>query len=96
MVTGTDGRRRRHSAAQRSAVLARYAGSGMSVAEFCRSELISVATLRRWQSEARGDDAPHAVAPAGFVDLGAVGGGGSAVTIEVDLGGGVLLRVRRG
>jgi hypothetical protein len=31
----------------------------------------------------------------GFVELGALGGGG-ALTIELDLGGGVVLRVRRG
>lgn len=95
MVTGTDGRRRRHSAAERRAVLKRYSSSGASVAEFCRSEPISVATLRRWQLEFDGDDRLRAPAPRGFLDLGAVSGGG-ALTIEVDLGGGVLLRVRRG
>jgi len=94
MVTGTDGRRRRHSAAERSAVLKRFSSSGASVAEFCRAESISVATLRRWQSEVDGDDTPRAPAP-GFLDLGALGGGG-ALMIEVDLGGGMLLRVRRG
>jgi transposase-like protein len=93
MVTETDGRRRRHSAAERHAVLKRFSESGASLAVFCRSESISVATLRRWQAE-HGDDAQRAAAPRGFLDLGALGGG--ALTIEVDLGGGVLLRVRRG
>lgn len=91
MVTETDGRRRRHSAAERHAVLTRFSRSGVSLAAFCQSESISVATLRRWQAE-HGDDTREA-APRGFVDLGALGG---ALTIEVDLGGGVLLRVRRG
>lgn len=94
MVTGTDGLRRRHSAAERRAVLKRFASSGASVAEFCRAEPIGVATLRRWQSEAHSDDTPRAPAP-GFLDLGALGGGG-ALMIEVDLGGGAVLRVRRG
>lgn len=93
MVTGTDGRRRRHSAAERRAVLKRFASSGASVAEFCRAQPISVATLRRWQSAVDGDDAPGVAAP-GFVDVGALGGG--ALTVELDLGGGVVLRVRRG
>lgn len=93
MVTEASGRRRRHSAAERRAVLARYSGSGASVAAFCRCESISVATLRRWQAE-HGDDAQREATPGGFVDLGALGGG--TLTIEVDLGGGVVLRVKRG
>lgn len=94
MVTEVVGRRRRHSAAERRAVLARFAASGASVAAFCRSESISVGTLRRWQSLSDRDEAPRSAAP-GFVDLGALGGGG-ALTIELDLGGGCVLRVRRG
>lgn len=74
-------------------MLARFSGCGASLAAFCRSESISVATLRRWQAE-HGDGAQREAAPRGFLDLGALGGGG--LTIEVDLGGGVLLRVRRG
>ncbi len=93
MVTGTDGRRR-HSATERRAVLARFAASGAGVGAFCRSESISVATLRRWQA-GRGDDAQREAAPRRFLDLGALSGGG-ALTIEVNLGGGVILRVRRG
>lgn len=53
-----------------------------------------MATLRRWQSLSDGDEAPRSAAP-GFVDLGALGGGG-ALTVELDLGGGVVLRLRRG
>ncbi|MBU0948456.1 MAG: transposase [Gammaproteobacteria bacterium] len=94
MVMQVDGRRRRHSAAERRAVLARFAASEVSVAAFCRSESISVGTLRRWQSLNDRDDTPRAAAP-GFVELGALGGGG-ALTIELDLGGGLVLRVRRG
>lgn len=94
MAKGLDGRGRRHDASQRRAVLARFAASGASVAAFCRSESISVATLRRWQSLSDGDEAPRCAAP-GFVDLGALGGGGG-LTIELDLGGGCVLRVRRG
>jgi hypothetical protein len=93
MVTGADGRRRRHNAAERRAVLERLAASGLSASAFCVAESISLATLRRWQEQAGSARVPRAAAPSGFVDLGALGG---AITIEVDLGGGVLLRVRRG
>ena len=95
MVTGTDGRRRRHSGAERRAVLDRLASGDESVSAFFRAESISLATLRRWKGEM--DPAPRsarrAPVPSGFLDLGALGG---ALTIEVDLGAGVVLRVRRG
>ncbi|MEK6807384.1 MAG: transposase [Pseudomonadota bacterium] len=96
MVSSSEGRRRRHSAAERRAVLERLASSGERVSAFCRSESINVGTLRRWQaagSSVREDHKPRLSAPSGFLDLGALGG---AITIEVDLGGGVVLRVRRG
>lgn len=82
MVSSSEGRRRRHSAAERRAVLERLASSGESVSALCRSESISLGTLRRWQagSNVREDHKPRAPAPSGFLDL----------------GGGVLLRVRRG
>ncbi len=40
MVTGTDGRRRRHNAAERVAVLERLASSRKSVSAFCGAESI--------------------------------------------------------
>jgi len=93
MVTGTDGRRRRHTAAERQALLERLASSEQSVSAFCCEESISSATLRRWKSEAVPTPVRGATIPSGFLDLGALGG---SITIEVDLGGGVVLRVRRG
>lgn len=96
MVTERKGRRRRHDASERRAVLERLATSAVGMAAFCREESISVATLRRWKDEGSGvsaDRVPRAATLSGFVDLGALGG---AISIEVDLGGGVMLRVRRG
>lgn len=92
MVTERSGRRRRHDAAERHAVLQRLAASDQGVAAFCRAESISVGTLRRWK-EADSGTARVPPTPSGFLDLGALGG---AITIEVELGGGVMLRVRRG
>lgn len=91
---GAGRRWRRHTPEERRALLLRLAASGQSVSAFCRAESISVQTLRRWQGEAQGDDTAAAETRSGFVDLGALGG--RALTIEVDLGGGVVLRVRRG
>ena len=95
MVTESNGRRRRHNASERRAVLERLAASDLGMAGFSRSESISMATLRRWKDEAgsAGIERAATVTPSGFLDLGALGG---AITIEVDLGGGVMLRVRRG
>lgn len=98
MVTERNGRRRRHDASERHAVLQRWAASDLGLAGFCRSESISVGTLRRWKDEhsepeVSEDRVPRVAAPSGFLDLGALGG---AISLEVDLGGGVVLRVRRG
>jgi hypothetical protein len=95
MVTEMGGRRRRHNAAERRAVLDRLASSRQSVSAFCQAKSIGLATLRRWKGET---DAPavrthRSPVPSGFVDLGALGG---ALTIELELGGGVVLRVRLG
>ena len=96
MVTERNGRRRRHDASERRAVLQRLAASDLGMAAFCRGESISVGTLRRWKEAGSGVNAARVsrtAAPSGFLDLGALGG---AISIEVDLGGGVILRVRRG
>jgi hypothetical protein len=64
---------------------------------FCRSESISLATLRRWRDEAGAGGVAPGATPSGFLDLGPLTGvGAGAITIEVDLGGGMTLRVRRG
>jgi hypothetical protein len=94
--------------------LARYAASGRTVAAFCRSESVSTPTFYQWRTRL----AKQAVAasdvdgalPAGFIDLSAVGGGGTRpavrepelglgyaqrLEIKLDLGGGVVVHVVR-
>ncbi|MGH8430312.1 MAG: IS66 family insertion sequence element accessory protein TnpA [Solimonas sp.] len=93
MVRESGGRRRRHSAAERRAVLERLARSEQSVSAFCRAESISPGTLHRWKDEVGPTPVRRAAVPSGFLDLGALS---AAIVIEVDLGGGVMLRVRRG
>lgn len=75
-------------------MLERFAASRQSAASFCASESIGLGTLRRWrQATSSPARAITAATPSGFLDVGALG---SRLTIEVDLGGGVVLRVQRG
>ena len=98
----------RRSRAQWQALLGRSARSGLSVAEFCRHEGVSTASFYTWRKRLRAAGAvPTTAAPAGavaFVDLGPLGVGGEAGAaagfgagweIELDLGAGAVLRLRR-
>jgi hypothetical protein len=53
---------------------------------------LGLATLRRWRNETDPGPGRRAAVPSGFLDLGALG---NRITIEVDLGGGVVVRMRR-
>jgi hypothetical protein len=95
--------------------LLRYAASSQTVAAFCRSESISIASFYLWRkrSLASPDDAGDAksvsAVPPRFIDLGPVtklnGASGpkpgtvasspAILTIELDLGNGVVLRLLR-
>jgi hypothetical protein len=99
----------RRSRAQWQALLGRSARSGLSVAEFCRREGVSTASFYTWRKRlgAAAAEVPAAAAPVGeaaFVDLGPLEARGSAGTeagpgagweIELDLGAGAVLRLRR-
>lgn len=92
------GRRVRRDADGWRALLARQAESGLSAAAFCARERLSAASFYQWRSRlSRG----AAVVPAagsprgGFVDLGALSGGGR-FELRIDLGGGLMLLLARG
>jgi putative transposase len=99
----------RRTLAQWQSVVARAARSDLSIAEFCRREGVSTASFYAWRKRLGGAVAPlpPAEAPtggAGFVDLGALelghggdrgGAVGSGWEIELDLGAGAVLRLRR-
>ena len=90
------GRRRRCSVAQWRALVERGQSSGLSVAAFCRSQGINPASYYRWRERlARDPETPamHGAAP-GFIDLGTLGAS-RAWDVEIDLGAGVVLRLRR-
>jgi hypothetical protein len=79
--------------------LERFSTSGCSVKDFCRAESISTASFYRWRRRlAAPDQAPPTAAQvSAFVDLGALGGEPPpAWQVELELGAGVVLRVRRG
>ncbi|MGH7179973.1 MAG: IS66 family insertion sequence element accessory protein TnpA [Tepidisphaeraceae bacterium] len=78
-------------------MLSRFPGSGQSVAAFCRAESISVGSYHRWRTQLRMEkpELGEASQRPAFLDLGALSAG-SALTLELDFGGGVTLRVRRG
>lgn len=85
----------RRNADQRSALLHRFELSRLSAQDFCRQEGLSLSSFRRWQHQ----QAVDASTP-GFVELQApitatVNDDGPW-TIELDLPGGVRLRLRGG
>ena len=100
------GRERRSESAWRE-IVARQAGSGLSVQAFCEREGIKSASLYGWRSRLRDDvqyrSLPRRASkpqpsekPVGeFIDLGALGSGSSRFEVRLDLGGGVLLHLVR-
>jgi len=95
----------RRTPAQWRSVLARAARSELSVAEFCRREGVSTASFYTWRKRlgAAASQMPPAAAPT-FVDLGPLelgrggdsdGSVGCGWEIELDLGAGAVLRLRR-
>jgi putative transposase len=105
----TDFSSARRTQAQWQSVLARAAGSDLSVAEFCRREGVSTASFYTWRKRLGCAPAqmPPAAAPTGapaFLDLGPLelgrggdcgGSVGPGWEIELELGGGTVLRLRR-
>jgi hypothetical protein len=72
-------------------LVAAFEASDLGRKAFCETQSISVNTLDYWRKRMRGR-AP--VAASGFVELTANADGGH-LDIELDLGGGAVLRIRR-
>ena len=97
--------RRRLSASAWRAVLARFGQGDLTVEDFCGREQVCKSSFYRWRSilgSSESEPAPvdqavrAAKRPSAFVDLGALGAGGSRLEVRVDLGGGLTLSVVRG
>ena len=104
----TDFGRARRTRARWQALLGRAARSGLSVAEFCRREGVSTASFYTWRKRlgAGAGEVPPAAAPTcgpAFSTSAPWGRGerpasrrlGAGWEIELDLGAGAVLRLRR-
>lgn len=87
-------KRRRLSAVAWREMAARFTGSGLSAEAFSQRERVSLASLKRWQQELEGKQAPTAVS-GGFLELGSLRSVGSRFEVRLDLGDGVLLTLSR-
>lgn len=103
-MSRTDYRPRR-SPAQWQALIDQAEHSALSIAEFCRTEDISLSSFYQWRQRlaaergnAEGKPAP--VTENAFIDLGAIGQGANDDSgpwdLELQLGANVMLRLRRG
>ena len=87
------GKGKRRSVGQRRELLAPQRQSGLSVAAFCRERSLSSESFYRWRREAEGSG-PAPAERAGFIEWGALGREAES-DLELELGGGVVLRLRR-
>ena len=93
-------KRSHRSQAQWQALIARAEHSELSVAEFCRRESVSTASFYTWRNRLRSNREPQSL-PMGadFIDLGALCEAKADTVpweVELDLGAGMVLRLRRG
>ena len=97
-------KRHHRSRVQWQALIARAEDSELSVTEFCRRESVSTASFYTWRKRlCRREEARPALAPsrAEFIDLGTLGEPPESQErigpwlIELDLGAGMVLRLRR-
>ena len=95
-------KRNHRSRAQWQALIARAEHSELSVTEFCRRESVSTASFYSWRNRlstnAESVSRPTSVG-GDFIDLGTLGDGKDSTSpwlIELELGAGMVLRLRRG
>jgi len=81
-------------------IFKRQQSSGLGQAAFCQREGIALSTFSRWKqqlsSEPGQDRSDSDSADADWIDLSPLAHAGSGWVIELDLGDGVCLRLRRG
>lgn len=91
--------RTRRTADQWQKLIAEQAVSGMSQEAFCKEKRLALSTFANWKRRlgsepAVGDE--QAPERSTWIDLGSLGARSSGWDIELDLGDGVCLRLRRG
>jgi hypothetical protein len=91
-MSNTNSRRNRRSRDEWQRLIEEQAGSGQTQAAFCAARGISVASLQNWKRRLATTD----MAPAQWLELGTLAEAKSAAwDIELDLGDGICLRLRR-
>jgi len=73
--------------------------SGLSQVAFCKRKRIALSSFANWKrklSAASSEQKSNTPDPSTWIDLGSLGAERSGWDIELDLGGGVCLRLRRG
>jgi len=101
MGKSAKGLRVQRSAEQWRVLLSGFAGSGLSVAEFCAREGISDSSFHRWRGrlQAVASRRDEGAAACGFLDAGVLrreSRSASRLELSLDLGGGVQLPLIRG
>ena len=89
----------RRSAEQWRAVISAQAGSGLSQSAFCERERLSLSTFTNWKRKlaaGSGGQKENTPEPSAWIDLGSLGTERAGWDIELDLGDGICLRLRRG
>jgi hypothetical protein len=95
--------RGRRSRSQWQSLIARAEHSELSITEFCRRESVSTASFYSWRKRLGGATSGATLAAAGaedgaFLELGVLGSeaaGPVSWDIELELGAGMVLRLRR-
>ena len=94
--------RKRRTATEWRHLIARAEQSELTIAAFCRAEGITTASFYTWRKRLHAEVCPEVVStgeePPDFLDLGALGTSPAQAEgwdIELDLGGGAILRLRR-
>ena len=95
---GSNGRqgRVRRTPAQWRRLVDEYAQSGVGVGQFCRERGLSMSSFRNWRHKL-GQLGPRDAEPAGFVELAVPSARESQgrLEVELELGDGIVLRLRR-
>lgn len=92
MTGSKEGSRRTHAEGQQ--LMAEFKASGLGRKAFCASRSISVNTLDYWRHRSKPRRLQTPKAAPEFVELAPIVGAG-ALDVELELGGGVVLRLRR-
>ena len=91
--------RTRRTADQWVKLIAEQGDSGLSQEAFCKQKRLALSTFANWKRRLatepalQREDTPN---PSTWIDLGSLGARSSGWAIELDLGDGICLRLRRG